>query len=640
MTRPDGVTWNHSLLTDDFSGYPEGVAAIPYSYVRRIGPWETRNIDYAWRLGPGGHNKQSQTWGVKRQQGRSFLVQPDPNYQSYICAGRDEWQTYRFEASFIYQPVAETLGSSFGCDHDNERLLTGLLARYQTQRHHYFWGMDANSRPLLAKRVEERLIELFRGATPLPVNVLRVWAIELEGENIRGYIDNELVATVHDGEYAWGRVGFRTDRPAEFTGMRVLTKADEAAHIRRRVAEADSRRRHAAERFTPPRVWRTLVRDDGWHYRFFLDIDLGGAMRIVHVNVFTETENDPPAIEALGLDDEPLWRRGTWVPSGGGVKRHVAACVADLAGNGTRQIILGYGQTVEVLDAATGRTLRWTTLAMDQYRCSPVAQPVIGYVFPVRFLTGAGRQLVVMSDSYAAALDGDLNLLWEHTGNLGHGPAAGDLDGDGFDEVMLGYSLLDRQGRLRWSVPGLNTKVNSDMIDAHADWTEFVRLRPDGPLRVLLAASQKGLYFLDAGGRVLWRRIVGHVQYFMTGNFDHQQDAQWVVASTLWESAGICRVFDADGAPRQRWELPMFSPLCRLPWPGYPADLILIPEYNRAPAIMDVNGQILWQAEPEWNRMRLPLNKNNEPPFRTREFAGNIFSADYGTRLVLYAPGT
>ena len=39
------------------------------------------------------------------------------------------------------------------------------------------------------------------------------------------------------------------------------------------------------------------------------------------------------------------------------------------------------------------------------------------------------------------ALDGDFNLLWTHSGNLGHFPLAYDIDGDGFDEVMAGYDM-------------------------------------------------------------------------------------------------------------------------------------------------------------------------------------------------------
>lgn len=608
----------HVLLNDDFSGYPEGVEVVPYSYVRRIGPWETRNIDYAWRLGSGGYQGQSQTWGVRRQGGRSVLVQPEPNFQSYICAGLDSWRNYRFEASFRYESVSGTLGSSYGCNHDNERLLTGLLARYQTQRHHYFWGADALGRPLLAKRVEEELVELFRGTVASEGGVSRRWAIEVQDQTIRGYLDGALVAEVHDDAYGIGQVGFRTDRPAEFAAVLVTASM-----------RPDPPPRRSATRFTPPRVWRTLTRAGGWNHLRFADLDDSGSARIVHVNGIAGPDDAVPAVEVLSLADEPLWRRGDWLCSG--PPQHVAMCVADLAGNGRPRLVLGYGRTVEVLDALTGRTLHRRTLDLGRHRCSPDARPAIGHLFAARLRAGPERQVIALSSSHAVALDGELKPIWEHTGNLGHGPAVGDLDGDGVDEVMLGYSLLSGDGRVRWSVPGLDAMINSDLLDAHADWTEFVRIPPGNSRQILLAASQKGLFLLDAEGHVLWRRVMGHVQMFATGAF--APDGLGIVAATLWESAGIYCLFDAAGTLLRRWELPIFSPLYRLRRPD--AERILLTEYNRMPALLDASGTILWQAEGTRSCRR--LRKNNEPPFHSREFEDDLFSTCDFDELVLFA---
>ena len=52
-----------------------------------------------------------------------------------------------------------------------------------------------------------------------------------------------------------------------------------------------------------------------------------------------------------------------------------------------------------------------------------------------------GRDFI-LKDRYHRmwAMDRNFNMLWTHEGNPGHFPWAYDLDGDGYDEVMAGYT--------------------------------------------------------------------------------------------------------------------------------------------------------------------------------------------------------
>jgi len=47
--------------------------------------------------------------------------------------------------------------------------------------------------------------------------------------------------------------------------------------------------------------------------------------------------------------------------------------------------------------------------------------------------------------------DRHLELLWQGQGQTGHFPYPFDVDGDGRDEVLIGYSLWDHSGQQRWS---------------------------------------------------------------------------------------------------------------------------------------------------------------------------------------------
>ena len=633
------MKFSQVLFEDDFRRYPDGRDIVPYYGLRRIGPWESRNIDYPWFEGSASYHQQSQTWAIEHRDGVGFLVQTGPNFASYICAGDDAWTNYRLEASFSREPAARLRGSSFGCNHDQDRHLTGLLARYQTQRHHYFWGFDAHGVPLLAKRIEEDLTPLFRAGISLADSTLHRWAIQVQDDKITAWLDGQCLVQTVDREYSWGRIGFRTDRMAAFTGVQVFTTRGEIASIRRRQKTARQAHQQAMAACRQPILWKKQVRESDWQRVFLDDLDGSGQARIVHLGTSRQDPRADPPVEVLSVDGDRLWSRGVWVEAGAGSPCHVMSHVTDLAGDGSRRLILAYQDTVEVLDARTGRTLQKCQMPVDSYRSSRVVPPVFGRLLSARLTDGPGRQIIAMSDGYAAALDADLNLLWTHTGNLGHGPKAADVNDDGYDEVMLGYSLLDRHGKVLWSVPGLNTEINDDMLDAHADWVDAARLNPDDPVCLLLAASQKGLFMLSAQGQVLRRHIIGHAQTLAIGAFDSNLRGRQVVVSTLWESAGIYWLFDSQCRPLRRWEMGVFSPVFPLRWPGANPDVIFLPYYDLGPAILDSFGRILWQMPAEiMGRNKKQEVKNNGGIFRHRGMEFDLFTAVQGRTLAMFAP--
>jgi hypothetical protein len=186
-------------------------------------------------------------------------------------------------------------------------------------------------------------------------------------------------------------------------------------------------------------------------------------------------------------------------------------------------------------------------------------------------------------------------------------------------------------------VPGLETRINSDLLDAHNDCAVFGRFHPDDPVRIAMAASQKGFYLLETDGRIVCRQVIGHAQLVVPGRFvPHLPDTQ-IMVNTLWESAGIYCLLDGRGQLLRRWELGVFSPMERLRWPGHDADLLLLTDYDRRPAIMNGEGQILWQADTsafgDWRR----LPGAGVSVFRARAWPVGAFLANYGPRLVLYA---
>ena len=87
------------------------------------------------------------------------------------------------------------------------------------------------------------------------------------------------------------------------------------------------------------------------------------------------------------------------------------------------------------------------------------------------------------------------------------------MDGDGKDEVALGYSLLDHDGRILWSL--------DEKLKDHADGVALVRMRQEAqePLFVC-TASDEGVFFADLKGDILKHHYLGHCQNPAIADFD------------------------------------------------------------------------------------------------------------------------
>ena len=93
--------------------------------------------------------------------------------------------------------------------------------------------------------------------------------------------------------------------------------------------------------------------------------------------------------------------------------------------------------------------------------------------------------------------------MWQYECNTGHYPFAYDVDKDGKDELMMGYTLFNPDGRPRWTL--------QNHVKDHADGVAIVDMMNNGELRMLCAASDEGMFFTDLNGRMLKHHYIGHV---------------------------------------------------------------------------------------------------------------------------------
>ncbi|MET0447433.1 MAG: PQQ-binding-like beta-propeller repeat protein [Aeromicrobium sp.] len=197
------------------------------------------------------------------------------------------------------------------------------------------------------------------------------------------------------------------------------------------------------------------------------------------------------AFEATG---ELLWQVGEVDPLGRNNSQDIPAQIHDLDGDGRNEVIaVMYPDDDEtregrlyVFDGETGEE-KWSFDLPD-----PMARDAI------IFVDASGQGFageILLKDRYTKAwmVTAEGELLWTHEGNTGQYPWPYDFDGDGREEIMLGYDMVSPDGELLWRV---------DLPD-HADTIWIADIDSDGVADVLLGGASTSAHRWDTG-EVIW----------------------------------------------------------------------------------------------------------------------------------------
>lgn len=192
-------------------------------------------------------------------------------------------------------------------------------------------------------------------------------------------------------------------------------------------------------------------------------------------------------LTAYDLEGRLLWQTGAPDPGAGSQGSDYPAQIYDIDGDGALEVLCVMDGRLQILEGATGKLKSVHSLPAEHaHDCIIIAN-----------LTGGSHPSdIILKDRYHQlwALDRDFRLLWTHRGNVGHFPWVYDLDGDGRDEVMAGYDLLDSAGNPLWSCRDL---------DDHADCLWVGDVNGDGEPEWVIGGSVTVMYSRD--GRELWR---------------------------------------------------------------------------------------------------------------------------------------
>ncbi|MCX7007148.1 MAG: hypothetical protein NTY53_07855 [Kiritimatiellaeota bacterium] len=309
-----------------------------------------------------------------------------------------------------------------------------------------------------------------------------------------------------------------------------------------------------------------------------------------------EVDRELYCLTAVTLEGKVLWQDGTPYKrdfpftSHGAQGGELMLSVSDINADGKPEIaVIRHGE-LALLEAATGKTLKSVKLPTDNFVDLSTAQ----FGPP-----GKGRQIICKVNDKAykpwhygnpiIVYNADLSVYHEpfDVPGAGHNWVVRDFNGDGRDELLMGYSLLDHDLQTVWK---LDLGPGFDYAAEHADHIGVSDLFGDGQ-QVVRYAGSKDFFVTDLKGKIIWQTTAGHSQQSVAGPWGPQGEQHIVMSEKnrgLWglDTAGKVRWHSKDlngyavasvrwakdGACRD-WALfrPQLKPIKRTPYESDPA---------------------------------------------------------------------
>lgn len=553
------------IFEDDFDQLNPGLFSVTvgahteYHYLPEAAPkghWAV--TAFTW------NTEWQRAWRVLVENGEHLMYQCFENTRikhthPMLAAGDSLWQDYTLIAQFAP---------------DSLNGLSGVVFRYHNDRCYYFFGFQQGKLVLkmvkhatafhqpFEKILAEKQIKLKSG------EYLKT-RIQLSGQRIQAFINENLALEANDSTYTKGKIGLLADIPTRFREIKVTMtpSAHKIFEAQKNFRELEARRLQTQN--PQPVLWKKISTTGfgvGRNLRFG-DLNNDGQIDVLIGQVQHHGPKDRYSelsrLTAMTFDGEKLWQIGEPDEWKNHLTNDVAFQIHDLDRDGQNEVIYCQNFEIIVADGATGKT---------KYKApTPAINPldhryprILGDCFFFCDLRGNGYpQDIIIKDRYSQfwALNDRLEILWTARCKTGHYPYAFDVDQDGRDELAIGYSLFDDNGKLIWTL--------DDQIQDHADGVAVVQFKPDAEPMILNAASDEGIFFADLKGNILKHHYLGHVQNPAIANFRDDLPGLEAVSINFWGNQGILHFYDADGNIYHDCEPNQYGSMC-LPinWTG------------------------------------------------------------------------
>jgi len=567
-----------TLFEDGFATMRSGAigtevgAQLEYQYLPKI------NVEGPWAIAcfsSGGASQRA--WRVGRHNDQPALLQVHENKLAHsrptIVAGDELWADYTVTARF----TPET-----------QKGRSGVIFRYLNNRCYYFCGVE-DGKAVLKLVQHDKSFRLPNEKTLAskesgwkPGSEIFV-EIDVKGSKITAKLDGKITLAADDNTYPKGKIALTSDMPTRFSHVRVTAAEGEkkrVASARARIAE-ESRKLQAA--LPKAKLWKKFRTDNfgvGRNFRFG-DLNGDGQIDILVAQIQhhgpKDSNSEVGCLTALTLDGEQLWQIGVADAWNDELTNDVGLQIHDIDGDGQNEVIYCKNFEIIVADGKTGKT-KYKTSTPPTPADTPSPRNrfprILGDSLFLADFRGLGRAGdILIKDRYNNfwAYNEKLESLWQGTCNTGHYPFSYDANGDGKEELFIGYSNFDYDGKKLWSL--------DDTLKDHADAVAVVKLQadPKAAPTLVIAGSDEGVIFAESNGKILEHHRVGHAQNLAIADFRPDMPGLETVSINFWGNQGIVNYFDANGKVFHEFEPAHHGSMC-LPvnWTGKPGEFWIL----------------------------------------------------------------
>lgn len=508
-----------------------------------------------------------------------------------IIAGDELWKDYTAEVEFMPESVEEQ---------------SGLMFRYQNDRCYYFFGV-INGKAII-KKVKNADSYRTSNQTILAEKEIDYKAgeklkaeVTVNGSHIKGEIKG-VTLEANEDEFQKGKIGLMSDVPTKYYSVKVTTddnSFDEYSVERKKYDDEVNKLRAENPK---PVLWKKFNTEGFGAPRSlrFGDLDMDGQMDILIGQVLNHGPKDRNSevgcLTALTVDGKELWQVGRADLWSDKVTSDVAFQIYDIDQDGRNEVIYCKDMELRVADGATGETKYKIQTPINESSPPRNLTPrILGDAISICNVRGLNEpQDILLKDRYEHfyIYNDKLELLWKSACNTGHYPYVWDYDEDGKDEIAIGYSLYDDDGKQLFTL--------ENKIKDHADGVSIIKFREDLPYVIMNAASDEGIVFYDMKGNILKHEYIGHVQNPAVANLRNDIPGLEAVTVNFWGNQGIVHMFNSDMEIYKEFEpFQQGSPMRPINWTGNEEEFCVLSSDPNYGGMIDGWGRIVVMFPPD-----------------------------------------
>lgn len=415
---------------------------------------------------------------------------------------------------------------------------------------------------------------------------------EVSWDNVKCYVNGEKVFE-HNGVglEKGGKIAITATVPAQFTDVSVLVDENTFFEINKKLEKNNNIEEKEILSHPKMKLYKKIDLKDfgtGRQIRFGhlcggndWYIVLAQGQRRVRRDDFSHIS----CLTAIDLDGNILWQKGVSSTSyeQGQISCDFPLQVYDIDGDGFDEVITAKNFELMILDGRTGEVKKKCKMPLsDKMDRNIIGVPNGIYSFDrinadgIRICNFSGKDRptdILIKDRYCRVyvLNSDLELMWSYRSdkNTGHFPYAADINGDGYDELLCGYTLLNHKGEPIWSYP-IEVDHTDEIISG-----KFMAGSNEGHFACV--SGTQGFFIGDYNGNIVMRDDIGHAQRISVGNYCPEKEGFELAVVNYWGHQGILYLYDSQGKPIWEYENELNGNMVTpVNWDGNGNDLILL----------------------------------------------------------------